>query len=320
MVELYNDATQDGPRNIEELPPSVNVYHYKGIDHYCRVVSLERDRLHSFFSDPQDIRAQAISGSCDRRQEDMVTLPQMEGAQSEDTQSDHIIFIIQPSTFTQDFLESEPPLRTKLSFDPKTNILTVRMPLSAHEGAIRAFEWQMYGVLEQMGLQTKIEPWGSGRLTGADDSIKEPDGGWGPKRPPRGVPRRPSVVLEVASSQIPGKLRRDCKYWVDPAKGQAEMAIGVKIDPNNPRITISQWQWSVPSSRPIETSELTITRSDCQVDFNTNQPIPQLLIPFRLLFRRQAVEDRERDIVFGVQELTVIATTVWDKQFKNEEE
>ena len=191
MVELYDSATQHSPQDIEELPPSVNVYHYKDMDDFCRVISLERNRLYSSFR---------AGGSCEGRHDDLTTLPQ----------SDHIIFIIQPLTFAHDFLDPEAdcPFRAKISFNPKTNILVVKMRSPAHEQAAESFTMMLILALEQMNLQHAISSWRSTTLTAEDGSVKEADGGWGPRRPPRGAPKRPSVVLEVASSDTPGTSPR----------------------------------------------------------------------------------------------------------------
>ncbi|KAJ6012005.1 hypothetical protein N7499_013025 [Penicillium canescens] len=308
MAQPYDSATRHGPQDIEGLPSSVNVYHYNSMDDFCRVISLERSRLYSSF--------RAAQGNYEGRQDN---LPQTEG-----TQSDHIIFIIQPSTFAHDFLDplADLPFRGRISFNPKTNLLVVKMLLPAHEQAAGAFDDTLKSILQERGLQNTIFSWRSSTLTAEDGTRKEPDDGWGPRRTPRGAPKRPSVVLEIGSSETPGKLRRGCHYWVDPARGQANMAFGVKIHVNIPKITIEQWEWNSEVSRPIRKQYLTITksRSDGKVRFDPEQPAPQLLIPFHLLFRRSAENNRERDIVFRTQDLVEFGTLVWDMQFENESE
>ncbi|KAJ5823828.1 hypothetical protein N7447_006168 [Penicillium robsamsonii] len=311
MAQPYDSATRHGPQDIEGLPSSVNVYHYNSMDDFCRVISLERSRLYSSL--------RAAQGNYEGRQDN---LPQTEG-----THSGHIIFIIQPSIFAHDFLDpsADLPFHDRISFNPKTNFLIVKILYPTHELTARAFENMLNSMLQERGLQNTIFPWGSTTLTDEDDTCKEPDGGWGPRRPPRGAPKRPSVVLEVASSETPGKLRRDCHYWVDSARGQANMAFGVKVHVNIPEITIEQWEWNSEVSRPIRKQYLTITksRSDGKVGFDPEQPAPQLLIPFHLLFRRPAENHRERDIVFMTQDLVEFGTLVWDMQdlqFENESE
>ncbi|KAJ5319990.1 hypothetical protein N7508_000273 [Penicillium antarcticum] len=309
-------TAQYGPHDIEGLPPSVKVYHYKGMDDLCLVLSLECNRLYSSFCAAQNTEALTSGGRRERGQDDLITLPQTEG-----TQSDHVMFIIQPSTFTRDFLHlaEDRPFRGRISYSPKTNILVVKMPLPAHEQASIAFDDTLKLALQEMDLHKAIYSWGRTRLTSGDGITKEADGGWSPRRPPRGASKRPSVVIEVASSETSGKLRRDAHYWVDPARGQANMAIAVKVYAKKTQITIEQWEWNSQLSRPISKSCLTIKKSGDKIHFHPDQPTPQLLIPFHLLFRRPAENNRECDIVFSTQELVEFATVVWGMQFENEQ-
>jgi hypothetical protein len=231
------------------------------------------------------------------------------------------MFMFPPLTSTRDFLHllEDRPIRGKVSFSPKTNILVVKMYLLAHEQASRAFEGTLTLALQQMDLYKAICSWGNTTLTGGDGTVKEADGGWSPRRPPRGAPKRPSVVLEVASSETSGKLRRDAHYWVDPARGQANMAIAVKVYAKKTQITIEQWEWNSELSRPISKACLTMRKSGGKIRFDPDQPTPQLLIPFHLLFRRPAEGKSERDIIFSTQELVEFATVVWEVQFENEQ-
>lgn len=84
-----------------------------------------------------------------------------------------------------------------------------------------------------------------------------------------------------------------------------------------PEITIDRFEWSSEISRPINTTHFTIRRkSNGAVYFDPHHPLPQLVIPFESFFRRPAEDNRERDIVFGTQELVEFATAVWDMQFE----
>jgi hypothetical protein len=316
MVELDDSATQYSPQDMEDLPPSVKVYHYKDLDGFSQVISLELHRLYDFLRAERDTRARA-SGSCEGTQDHMITLPQTEG-----TQNDHVIFIIEPLAFARDFLNivDYHPYPAKISYNPATNILVAKMHEATHEQAAVAFDHMLMWALEPMGLERAIRSWRETTFTAADGTSKEADSGWGPRRPPRGAPKRPSVVLEVGSSESSGKLRRDAHYWVDPARGKADMAIGVKVYAKKPQITIEQWEWNSQRTRPIQKAYLTITKSNGKVRFDPDQPTPQLLIPFDLLFRRPAEINKERDIVIPTQELVEFATMVWETQFENENE
>ncbi|KAJ5915191.1 hypothetical protein N7454_011303 [Penicillium verhagenii] len=282
MAELYDRATHQDPRDLEELPASVNTYHYKNMDDYLRILSSERNRLYRSFP--------ATSGTDERGQDE----------QTECTHTDHIIFIIQPLNFAHDFLSSESqlPFHDKLSYNPKTHILVVKMPCKAHEQAAAAFDDMLkVSSLLPMGSKRGVEP-----TKTPSRSFEETLGHFG------------SCLLKTAA-----KLRRDAHYWVDPAIGQANIAIGVKVHVKKPQITIEVWEWDDRFSRSTRTQYLAITKSDEKIRFDYN-PNPQLMIPFHLLFRRPAENIRERDIVFATQDLVEFATIVWDMEFEKEQE
>lgn len=311
MEDLYDNANQHDPRHIEELPPSVKVYQYCGMEELHRVILLERDRLHCSFPDAQNIRLWT-NGGYEERKDDL----DMEG-----TQSDHIIFIVEPSDFTHDFdLAADRSVHYRLSYSPRTRILVIKMPHHVHNQAAEEFNYMLRLALQPMNLDRAISAWGNTTLTDGDGTTKEPDEGWSPRRPPRGAPKRPTVILEVASSETSAKLRRDCHYWVDPARGQATMAIGIKVHAKKPQITIEQWVWNSEHARPIQKPSLTLTKSKGKVRFDPDHPPPQLVIPFSHLFRRPAEGNIEHDIVFKTQELVEFATLVWEKQFDDEQE
>ncbi|CAG8410405.1 unnamed protein product [Penicillium salamii] len=315
MVEHCDSVTQHGPQYIEDLPSSVSVYHYSGMDDFCRLVSLQRSRLYRSFYTAENQRARNTNGN-EGPEDDLDMSPQTEG-----TQSNHIIFIVEPSTFFRDFdLLADRPFHDRISFNPKTSILVVKIPLPTHHQAVAAFDETLKWALGQMGLHRALLSWGSSTLTGGDGTIKEPDAAWGPRQPPRCASKTPSLVLEVAMSETSAKLRRDAQYWVDPTRGLAGMAIAVAVHAKKPQITIEQWEWNSQLSRLIQGSSLAILKSDGEVRFHPDRPTPQLLIPFHLLFRRPAEGDKERDIVFGTQELVEFATLVWDMQFDNKQE
>lgn len=308
MAELYNNTTLHFPQDIEELPYSVNVHRYAGKKSLCRVVSLERDHLYRSFHAVQSIRAQSTES------DDVDISPQMEG-----TQSDHIIFTFEsliPPHEIQDLLAGF-PFHDRLAFDPQNNTLVVKMVLPHHEQAAIALNDMLQNALEQMGLSKTILSWGTTTLPGPDGSSKQADGGWSPRRPPRGAPKRPSVVLEVGALETSAKLRRDAYYWVDPARGNANMAITIKMHQKKHQIIIEQWTWNTQISRPIQKSHLTLKETNGKIYFDPDHPTPQLVIPFQSLFRRPAENNREQDVLFATQDLVEFATMVWEMQFED---
>ncbi|KAJ5931239.1 hypothetical protein N7516_005728 [Penicillium verrucosum] len=199
--------------------------------------------------------------------------------------SEHLVFFIEPTTFEHDFINSDPPVRTITFFNPKTKILIVKIPGPGHEQATREFEGMFKLALTSMGLASKIQAWGSIGMVAIDGTRKQADGAWGPRKPPRHAPRRPTVVIEVVNSESYAKLRRDSQYWIDLERQEANVAIGVNLYIKRPEITIDRFEWSSEISRPINTTHFTIRRkSNGEVYFDPYHPLPQLVIPFESLF------------------------------------
>jgi hypothetical protein len=339
MVELDDIAIQHGPQYLERLPPSVKVYQYNGMDEFCRVITLEYDRLYRSFR---------FAASCEGRKDHSATPPNNNRhrrhlsppttvglwmtviikillmiettviSPRKRTKSEHLIFLIDPTTFERDFIDSDPPLCFNTSFNPKTNILVVKMLGPVHELAAGAFNDMLMWAVTPMGLHTAIRPWGRTMVFAKDGTKKQADRGWGPLRPPPDAPKRPAVVLEVASSETYANLHHNAQYWVDPTRQEANVAIGVSLDRKNPEITIDQWEWSSEISRHNKT-HLTIRNSDGTVRFDPDPP-PQLVIPFHLLLRRPAEDKRESDLVIATHEFIDFATMVWAVQFEQDQE
>ncbi|EKV11480.1 hypothetical protein PDIG_50130 [Penicillium digitatum PHI26] len=341
MIDLER-AIQHGLPDIEGLPPSVKVYHYNGMDDFYRIIALEIDRLHACSGAPKT--KEQTSASCEGRKENSNPLPLIDGTLRTFTggillgdccrpnfpgdsrnshnkdESEDLIFIIHPTTFQKDFMESDPPVRQKIFFSPRTNILIVKMLGPAHEHATQAFHSMLMQAIEPTGLHQKIQHWGKTTMLALDGTRKEADGGWSLLRHSRGVPKRPTVVLEVANSETYAKLQRDAQYWLDPARQEANVAIGVNLNTQKPEIIIDQWHWSSGLSQPILQTHLTLREtSNGTVYFDPDTPLPQLIIPFHLFFRRPAQENRERDIVIATQELVDFATQVWEVQFDQDQ-
>ncbi|QQK39509.1 Dehydrogenase, E1 component [Penicillium digitatum] len=299
MIDLER-AIQHGLPDIEGLPPSVKVYHYNGMDDFYRIIALEIDRLHACSGAPKT--KEQTSASCEGRKENSNPLPLIDGTLRTFTggillgdccrpnfpgdsrnshnkdESEDLIFIIHPTTFQKDFMESDPPM-----LGP------------AHEHATQAFHSMLMQAIEPTGLHQKIQHWGKTTMLALDGTRKEADGGWSLLRHSRGVPKRPTVVLEVANSETYAKLQRDAQYWLDPARQEANVAIGVNLNTQKPEIIIDQWHWSSGLSQPILQTHLTLRETS------------------------NAQENRERDIVIATQELVDFATQVWEVQFDQDQ-
>ncbi|OQD64377.1 hypothetical protein PENPOL_c007G03843 [Penicillium polonicum] len=137
--------------------------------------------------------------------------------------------------------------------------------------------------LRPMGLnKAAILRYGGASINVGGANEKQPDCGWGHRRPPHGVANRPSAVLEVGLSEPETQLRNDARMWVDPTRGEANMAITIRFNRRKPMITIQTWEWDSNSQRaPVA--------QFCVVEKNgDNITVLQhpLTIPFDLLFRR----------------------------------
>lgn len=284
-------AFEDESGNLlEGLPLSVRKYLYQGEENFHLIRSLESDRLQNSLHDLRDTLGDA---------------PDI---------SEYIVFSIDALTFERDFLDPDTRLPTKLiSFNPTTNILLIKMHALEHQKAIAAFHSEIQAALAPMRLDRAVDTYATVDFYVDDNGKKkQPDEGWGPKRPPRGCPRRPTVVLEVAVSETEAKLHQDVDMWVDPARGNANIAIGVKVNRQQLIITVDKWEWDPIHQQSNSTQRIVIEKS-ATGDQVTVSEAP-LIIPFNLLFRRPASSPEETDIHIGEQELKEIAAEVWDTQ------
>lgn len=98
--------------------------------------------------------------------------------------------------------------------------------------------------------------------------------------------------------------------WVDPVKGQANMAITIKVDRTNPRITLDTYEWNSRTQRAH------VTQS-CVIEENTKITVSQwpITIPFNYMFHRSPEIPKETDIRLEKQNnLIDIAICVWAAQ------
>jgi hypothetical protein len=111
--------------------------------------------------------------------------------------------------------------------------------------------------------------------------IKHPDMGWGPRRPSRGCPKQPSVVLEVAVSETRKKLRQDVEIWLDPVRGNANVVIAIKLSRQRAMIAIDLWIWDTVNGKPINSQHIEVSENENDEVKLSGGP---LVIPFRLFF------------------------------------
>jgi hypothetical protein len=46
------------------------------------------------------------------------------------------------------------------------------------------------------------------------------------------------------------KLRANATVWVDPSRGEANIAITIKIKRGRPLLKIDQWEWNAATGKP----------------------------------------------------------------------
>ncbi|KAJ5188007.1 hypothetical protein N7491_004329 [Penicillium cf. griseofulvum] len=285
----------------EGLPLFVRRYTYRK-EYFSQIVDLERERLHrSMHSIKTMSNGKYTDGSLDASEdpEDVI---------------EYIIFSIDTATHDRDFLDPniEPNRSIRTTFDQNLNSLAVKMVLHEHEELSAAFDMAIGEVLGPMGLKKSIYRYRTTTLPVANGS-KEPDAAWGPRRPPSGSPRRPTVVVETAISEMHAKLLRDVGQGLDPVGGLAKVVLAIKADRRKPRITIERWQYDSAKAEieNIQTIEIIESSEGDEVTV-TGGP---LLIPFHLFFLRPAEPPREDDILIDEQELRDIAQLIWEIQF-----
>ncbi|KAJ5958617.1 uncharacterized protein N7479_005767 [Penicillium vulpinum] len=182
-----------------------------------------------------------------------------------------------------------------------------------HHTVVRAFDLAIDDVLRPMGMDEKVLTY-AGVDIDVDGISKQPDWGWGPRRPPLGQPRRrPTVVIEVAMSETRAKLHRDVELWVDPERGNMNIAFTVKVNRNCAIITIGKWEWDYANNQARMSQEIEIHKNEAG-DHVTVSGAP-LIIPFNLLFLRYAIPPKETDLTIKGEKFEYIADLVWELQF-----
>jgi hypothetical protein len=170
---------------LEGLPLSVRKYLYQGEENFHQIKGPESDHLHNSMYDLQNTPGD---------------VPDI---------TEYIVFSINALTFERDFLDPDigPPTKT-FSFNPTTNILLIKLVTAEHLKTYTAFYSVIQTALVRMRLDRAVETYAHIDIDVNDNSrSKQPDEGWGPKRPPCGCLRRPTVVLEVAVLETEAKLR-----------------------------------------------------------------------------------------------------------------
>ncbi|KGO73426.1 hypothetical protein PITC_085640 [Penicillium italicum] len=290
-----SERNQNEPDNDSEgLPSSVRRYSYEGKDHFSRILALERKRL-----------LNAMRNS--REMTNVDTEPNVEI-------TEYIIFSIDPTTFQQDFIgpDTITTFSIRTCFNPKTKLLIVKMVTGEHTEIGFAVHNAINKALERMGLDNATYNYAAVDID-VNGRMKQPDMGWGPRRPSRDFPRRPTVVLEIAMSETPKKLQRDIDLWLDPFRGNANVAIAIKVSRQRAMISIDQWVWDHENGKSLRSQHIEASESETDTVKLTGGP---LIIPFHLFFLRNPQLPRETDVIIDNKGLLMIAERGWEMQFQ----
>ncbi|KUM59281.1 hypothetical protein ACN42_g7850 [Penicillium freii] len=269
---------------LDDLPPSTNRYTYEGKEQLHQILKIEYDRLGPF--------------------------PQSEPSKSNLEISEYFVIFIDPSSFDQEFLLPDPIAGLRLFYNAALHTLILRMSTPEHSRVAGALHTAISIALLPMELDEAIQVYGGVNVPVGNGNVKQPDGGWGPIRHTHGVPKRPGVVVEVGVSEPETKLRNDARMWVDPVRGEAKMAITVKVNPRKSQLKIDTWEWDEGIRSPHATQSCVIERFGDKTTVS-HHPIT---IPFEYIFRRCLDIPREADIRLEKQRLINMATSVWAAQ------
>lgn len=271
---------------LDDLPPSTNRYTYEGKEQLHQILKIEYDRL----------------GPSPH--------PQAGPSKSNLEISEYFVIFIDPSSFNQELLLPDPIAGLRLFYNAALHTLILRMSTPEHSQVVAELHAAVLLALLPKGLNKKIQVYGGVNVPVGNGNVKQPDGGWGPIRHTRGIPIRPGVVVEVGVSVSETKLRNDAGMWVDPVRGEANMAIAIKVNRRKPQLKFDTWEWDSGVQRPYVTQSCVIERSG---DETTVSQYP-ITIPFEYILRRSPEILKETDIRLEKQDLIDMATSVWAAQ------
>jgi hypothetical protein len=296
-VARYGDDTE---LFLETLPPPVPRYIYRESQQFHKILDYETARfrnLNNALAAPShEVGFQSLAYRD-------TLLP------GTDDNANYIIFLIEPSSFQKEIVDrkNHGPLGFFYEYNPFAKILIIKMTSNEHRCAANAMNTLIQEALIDMKHNRNFQSF-AGVEVNVGANRKVPDDGWAPMRRQQQGDPRPAVVLEVGVSESETKLRADAKMWVDPSRGQANLALTIKVRRDRPLLKLDMWEWDMDTGRARVNHHIEITgaRGTASV---SGEP---LLIPFHQILRREARFCRERDIVLNKEDLVFLATHVWD--------
>ncbi|OQD60292.1 hypothetical protein PENPOL_c025G08100 [Penicillium polonicum] len=276
--ETQNGYLDVGGSFLKELPNSIERYPYEGESSFLRISDLKLNSRES-----------------SHEKNDFILFH---------TSRQMIETLLNPDNESS---ESTTLAKNRSSFDLDEELILIKMPTREHSSAIGAVDDAITGAIQPMGLFKSLIKYAKTTIQ-RQTRGKQPDQGWGARRPPHGCERTPSVVLEVAWSESDSKLNSDVRFWLAPADGNVKTCLTLRVDKRQPAIRIENWRRQ--KGRPHRVQMIQVTKVSNHLTV-TNDP---LIIPFEELFLRGPSIPAERDIEISQQDLEVIAETIWDIQ------
>lgn len=267
-----------GNGSLEDLAPTIKRYSYEGKQQFLDIFKMEFDTLE------HDKTGNA---------------------------SEWMLFDLDKQNFINDFLKSSDTLFSKswTTYSTSEQLILIKMMTAEHSAALVAFQDILSAAVEPTGLKWAMQGF-SGKTIHGTTRSKQGDGGWAPKRPPRGHSKKwPAVVMEVAVSEHQSKLLSDIRFWLYESQGDVKIVLALTVSRKAPEITIEKWELNNENIQRAQTVNISKSqKGDITV---RNEP---LVIEFEKLFLRDPEIPKETDIHIDSSKLEKLAGAIWCAQ------
>jgi len=196
------------------------------------------------------------------------------------------------------------------------------VPLPEHGLAAGEFAGDIHTWIVEMNLRSHIHQWLGSGVSAKDDKNEHrvPDYAMGPRRPLPGLSRdRPTLVVEIGRTKSLPSLGEDGRWWLDPAKGDANICITCKLD-RTPRLLIDVWERNILEGRDGDKDDITraqhlIITKNKKTDDIVVRGAP-MIIKLSHLMGRNLDENstKEKDLVIEDERLKEIAISIWEAE------
>lgn len=109
--------------------------------------------------------------------------------------------------------------------------------------------------------------------------------------------------FEIAASETERRLRRDIDLWLEPVRGNANVAITIKVNRQRPIISIDKWVWHHVNHRSGRSQHIEVSKNELD---EVKLPGGPLIIPFHLIFPRDLPIPKETNVIMDKEWLQMI--------------